>query len=391
MPTHSRPQFLRRAIASVLGQSMPDLEVLVINDAGDDPTAITNAFGDPRVRLLQHEHNRGLAAARNTGLRAARGDFIAYCDDDDYFHPEHCAHLLTQMQQSGAAMLYSDAWATEEAWANGVATVRKRSLVYSRAFDLGALLCDNLLPVTTVMHRRALLAATDGFDETLRVHEDWEHWIRVAGTGAAVAHDATITCEYTTRPGTGNMRTQWNARFLETFQVIHLRYREPSERAGVVAQQATVRTRCAVWSKQQLALLTDDEIAAAVRSGLLLRLTHGVERLGPTATDRPAVHALVLAAAGRARIEPESWVAIGAVARMNGKLNEALAALGEAARLGDPSSLHGELALLCTALGHPHDAKHHAEIYRRRTGLTPAAIAPAPSRVGMQHGLRRVA
>lgn len=381
MPTHSRPEFLRRAVASVLAQTYGELEVLVVDDAGTDPTPVLATFGDPRIRLIRHAQNRGLAGARNTGLRAARGEFIAYCDDDDYFHAGHCAHLVGRLDATRAAMVYADAWATEERWKDGVPEALRRTLVYSRDFDRRRLLCDNLLPVTTAMHRRTLLSVTDGFDEQLRVHEDWEHWLRVAESGATVLHDAVITSEYTTRPGTGNMRTQWHAKFLETFQVIHLRHRAGAEALGVTAAQAEVRRRCAEFSRRQLATMPTADVAGVARTGLLRRLAHGAARLGDTA-DVPAVHALLDEAAAKAPADADVWVAVAAAARLSGRWRHALDALAEASRLGDPVALHAELAVLCVDLGHHDDARRHAEVYRQRTGHRPARIDAPVARVG---------
>ena len=89
IPAYNQANYLAAAIQSVLAQSYPNWELLVVNDASPDATnQIVGQFSDPRVRLLIHEQNRGLPAARNTGMRAAQGDIIALLDADDRFHPE---------------------------------------------------------------------------------------------------------------------------------------------------------------------------------------------------------------------------------------------------------------------------------------------------------------
>ena len=99
IPAYNQAQFLGDAIQSVLDQTFEDFEILVVDDASPDESAeIVRRFAaDPRVHLLRHEVNRGLPAARNTGMRAARGEWIALLDADDYFHPEklstHAAFL----------------------------------------------------------------------------------------------------------------------------------------------------------------------------------------------------------------------------------------------------------------------------------------------------------
>ena len=89
IPVHNRERMIRDAVASVLGQTMTDLELIVVDDGSTDGTAqAVESFGDPRVRLIRHEHNRGTPAARNSGLEAARGEYIAWLDSDDVARPD---------------------------------------------------------------------------------------------------------------------------------------------------------------------------------------------------------------------------------------------------------------------------------------------------------------
>jgi glycosyltransferase involved in cell wall biosynthesis len=89
IPTYNSANYLAEAVQSVLTQTLSDLEVIVVNDASTDHTdEIISQFDDPRVRYFVHETNRYAAAARNTGIRAAAGDYIAFLDADDLMHPE---------------------------------------------------------------------------------------------------------------------------------------------------------------------------------------------------------------------------------------------------------------------------------------------------------------
>jgi glycosyltransferase involved in cell wall biosynthesis len=80
IPTYRRPEFLVEAVTSVTEQSVADLECIVVDDASGLPTP---EFTDPRVRVLHHEVNLGLSGARNSGIRAARGRYVTFLDDDD--------------------------------------------------------------------------------------------------------------------------------------------------------------------------------------------------------------------------------------------------------------------------------------------------------------------
>src|SRR5215470_676824 len=89
IPAYNNAEFLGAAIRSVLDQTFGDLEVLVVNDASpQDIGPVIEQFSDPRLRYIVHNHNKGLAAARNTAMRASSGKYLALLDGDDYFHPD---------------------------------------------------------------------------------------------------------------------------------------------------------------------------------------------------------------------------------------------------------------------------------------------------------------
>jgi glycosyltransferase involved in cell wall biosynthesis len=88
IPCYNGRTYVGDAIRSVLGQTRGDLEVIVVDDgSSDDSLDVVRSIDDSRVRLVEHTVNRGIAAARNTGVREARGDYIAFLDQDDTWHP----------------------------------------------------------------------------------------------------------------------------------------------------------------------------------------------------------------------------------------------------------------------------------------------------------------
>ena len=96
--TYNYAQFVREAINSVLGQTIEDLQVLVIDDGSTDNTAeILASLNDPRIEVIRTPH-QGSCAARNEGLARARGDFIAFLDADDHFRPEKLERQLRMMK-----------------------------------------------------------------------------------------------------------------------------------------------------------------------------------------------------------------------------------------------------------------------------------------------------
>ena len=88
VPTFNRPHLLPRAIRSILSQTLSEYEIIVVDDGGHPgANEIITSFHDERIILVRHETNLGPGAARNTGIKAARGSLITFLDDDDEFFP----------------------------------------------------------------------------------------------------------------------------------------------------------------------------------------------------------------------------------------------------------------------------------------------------------------
>jgi glycosyltransferase involved in cell wall biosynthesis len=110
IPAYKQADFLDQAIQSVLDQTYPHFEIIVVNDASPDHTAaVVGQFGDGRLRYLAHEENRGLPATRNTGMRASVGELIALLDADDFFHQEKLqAHVDFLSSQPDVGVSYNN-------------------------------------------------------------------------------------------------------------------------------------------------------------------------------------------------------------------------------------------------------------------------------------------
>ncbi|WP_193742889.1 glycosyltransferase family 2 protein [Sphingobium bisphenolivorans] len=88
IPVFNREHFIRDAVGSIIAQTFRDLEIIVVDDgSSDDSVAAVQSLGDPRVRVVSHNSNRGIPAARNTGVEHARGEYIAWLDSDDVADP----------------------------------------------------------------------------------------------------------------------------------------------------------------------------------------------------------------------------------------------------------------------------------------------------------------
>lgn len=115
IPVYGVEKFIARCADSLLSQSLQDVEYLFVNDASQDNSiqvlhsVIDNYPGrEKQIRILEHRENRGLPAARNTGLKAARGEYVFHCDSDDYLEPETLTSLYHAARQSDADIVWSD-------------------------------------------------------------------------------------------------------------------------------------------------------------------------------------------------------------------------------------------------------------------------------------------
>jgi glycosyltransferase involved in cell wall biosynthesis len=169
--TFNRPEMLPRAIASVVAQDFRDLEIIVVDD-GSGPAADVSAFEDDRIRVIRTKH-RGVAAARAEALAAARGAFVAYCDDDDTWRRDHAGELLAYLTEHPEVdLVYADSeWIYEG---------EPPLISYSYDFDTFELSSWNYIFATDVMHRREPAKRAGGFDFSLAAHEDWDLWLRMS-------------------------------------------------------------------------------------------------------------------------------------------------------------------------------------------------------------------
>lgn len=109
MPAYNAQRFIEEAISSVIAQTVSDWELIVIDDCSADDTfqlAQRKAADDPRIQVLCNDVNAGVAATRNRGIDCAKGQYIAFLDSDDVWHPEKLEKQLEKLQATGAGICY---------------------------------------------------------------------------------------------------------------------------------------------------------------------------------------------------------------------------------------------------------------------------------------------
>ena len=176
LPTYNRYAFVGQAIDSVLNQTFTDFELIVVDDGSTDNTpALLDQYGD-RINVIRQE-NRGVSAARNSGIRSASGNAIALLDSDDYWLPKKLEEQVAFFEAHPDALICQ----TEELWfRNGkrVNPKKRHRKPSGMIFEKSLPLC--LVSPSAVMIRKLLLDEVGLFDETLPACEDYDLWLRIA-------------------------------------------------------------------------------------------------------------------------------------------------------------------------------------------------------------------
>lgn len=193
MPAYNAAACIARAVDSVLAQSWTDRELLVVDDGSSDGTvAALAAYGD-RVHVLT-QTNAGPAAARNLGLREARGRYVAFLDADDWWLPAKLSRqvgLLDARPEIGfcstATRVVTQDGAPAADWPCGGESGPLLETLFVRSAAVSG-------STSGVLARRALLLEAGGFDESLRGFEDPDLWIRLAARSgyACIAEPLTV-------------------------------------------------------------------------------------------------------------------------------------------------------------------------------------------------------
>jgi glycosyltransferase involved in cell wall biosynthesis len=193
IPTRDRAELLRLAVSTALDQRGVEVELILVDDgsgAAAREAIIAVAGADERIRLLRHERSVGVALARNAGMAAAHGQWIAFLDDDDLWSPEKLARQLEAAGASGAGFVYASAINVDDALMPiGIDSAPPPE-------QLGALLRrGNAVPGggSNMLVDAATLRATGGFDPAFGQLADWELWLRLEqGTRGAACPDVLV-------------------------------------------------------------------------------------------------------------------------------------------------------------------------------------------------------
>ena len=285
IPSYNRLHCLPRAIASVLAQSHPALELIIVDDGSTDGTHDwARTFACP-IPFTFHplERNMGAAAARNRGIELARGTYVAFLDSDDIWHPEKIARQLAAIEAAGPK--YGAAY-------TGIASLTEAGVPcgVSRATEAGdirlGLVNHNVVGSTScALVRRDLLLQVGGFVPNLKSCQDWELWLRLASITRFACVPELLTTLFIALDGritsSGRSRLSGHLYMYRT----HLR---PYFRAGTVDAGLFTGTLGEIFMQMG-------------RPGYAARLLGRNWRAKPRSLKRLALYLLARAGVGKAR------------------------------------------------------------------------------------------
>ncbi len=193
IPTYNYAPYIQEAIESVLSQTYKDIEIIVIDDGSTDNTKeiLADYIKSEKICYIYQE-NRGLPAARNTGLKVAQGQFIKFLDSDDFLYPEEIEKQVAQIKNNDNFISLSDHCILTP---DG-SIVKHKFYPPDDNHQLASFFETNPAPPHAYLTPKTLIDKVGGFDETLKACEDWDLWLRILQQGAVIRHTPYAGCCY---------------------------------------------------------------------------------------------------------------------------------------------------------------------------------------------------
>ena len=290
MPAYNVAPYVGAAIQSALAQTFTDFELIVVDDGSKDNTAeiVRELAGaDERVRLVQ-QPNRGLAGARNTALRAARGDFFALLDSDDTWEPEFLAAQVAILDaRPDVDIVTGNGWYLDGPRHGQLA---RPSPDPRPDPNLVSIIGDEWSVFIMSVFRRRVYTGIGPFDESMRSNEDYDFWLRAALAGFVFYRNDRPLGHYRVR---SDSLSASNVRMLRGILHVYTKLRpaigdRPAEMAILQKQISRFESEL-LAAEARLALELADFAAAqeylgalhARRGGASLRLAHLLARWAP--------------------------------------------------------------------------------------------------------------
>jgi hypothetical protein len=292
IPTKNRSAELERTVRGALAQQGVEVELIVVDDASsvDVAEALRDAR-DPRLTIIRQTASRGVAAARNAGVAAARFEWLAFLDDDDLWAPDKLSTQINAAQAAGATFAYASVVVVDE---------QLRMIDFLEAPPsaqiLATLLPGNYMPAgaSNVVARADAVRSLGGFDESLHQLTGWDLWIRLAREGSAVACDAPLAA-YVQHRG-AMLLTERKQQLIREFEYLRSKHAalcselgvEGFDRAGLEAWMAWGESRAGRRFRAAAGFLRAATMyRGEIRRWMLRRVVHALRGQLITDSGRP--------------------------------------------------------------------------------------------------------
>jgi glycosyltransferase involved in cell wall biosynthesis len=243
IPTYNRADLVRQALASVQAQTYRDFEIVVVDDGGTDGAfEVLSAWQE--IRVLRHVCRRGVSAARNTGVAAARGEWLAFLDSDDLWLPDKLARQIFLLQGQPELLICQ----TDETWVRRGVRVNQ-PLSHRKAAGkifLPSLRRCMISPSAVMLHRR-LLEDHGGFDETLPAAEDYDLWLRLTWRYEVGLIDDPLVIKRGGHPD--QLSRQWGLDRFRIRALVKLLEEPDLPEPCAAAARRTLAAKCAIYAQ----------------------------------------------------------------------------------------------------------------------------------------------
>jgi glycosyltransferase involved in cell wall biosynthesis len=222
VPTIGQFELLGRAVSSVLAQTRGELELLVVDDSpGGEVERWAAGLGDSRISALRVGPKAGVAAARNAGIAAAAGEWIAFLDEDDFWAPEKLAHQVALLESGDGSFGYTSVVVVDQ-------NLEPEDLVHAPDPDglLEQLRRGNAIgSPSSVIARTESVREVGGFDPRFSVFADWDLWLRIEPRVEVVSTDEVLVAY--SRHGRNMHLTAGLPSLLAEFRALAAKHRRP--------------------------------------------------------------------------------------------------------------------------------------------------------------------
>jgi teichuronic acid biosynthesis glycosyltransferase TuaG len=262
MPAFNTERYIAQAIRSVLGQTYPHWELIIVDDGSTDNTAgVVRTFKDPRIRYL-FQSNAGQSAARNVAVRASNGPLLAFLDSDDLWMSNKLELQMKALIETKADLIYSNGFVFNEDEVMDVSTPfsDQKHAVTTPGWEMFQYLFNtNRIAILSVLLRKPAFERALGFDEEFpSAMEDYDLWLRLAKNGALFHGMSEPLARYRIR-AQGSSRRKTN--MLRGELAVMEKYRNDPD----VDKTVRVKRLRALYEATIAALIEEERIADARR------------------------------------------------------------------------------------------------------------------------------